>query len=85
MANECNVELNIRRVLFGMSPDGIRSPRFYKCRDANPPNLIGRLLIFVLTPKFGNLPISGKFCAIEVACNFENLPFLFESSLFAGC
>ena len=24
--------------------------------------------------KFGNLPVSGKFCAIEVACNFENLP-----------
>ena len=27
----------------------------------------------ILTPKFGNCPISGKFCAIEVACNFENL------------
>ena len=27
-----------------------------------------------LTSKFGNLLISGKFCAIEVACNFENLP-----------
>ena len=26
------------------------------------------------TPKYGNLPISGKFCAIEFACNFENLP-----------
>ena len=29
--------------------------------------------LFILTPKFGNLPISGKFYAIEVACNFENL------------
>ena len=45
-------------------------------RDANPLYLIGRLHIFVniFVPKFGNLPISGKLCAIEVSCNFENLP-----------
>ena len=30
-------------------------------------------ILSILTPKFGNLPISGKLCAIEVACNFENL------------
>ena len=60
-------------------------------RDANPPYLIGRLPILeifcpILTPKFGNLPISGKFCTIEVACNFENLPIFFvEYSLFSEC
>ena len=33
------------------------------------------LFLSILTPKFGNLPVSGKLCAIEVACNyFENLP-----------
>ena len=51
---------------------------------ANPLYLLGRLPIFVnifVHKKFGNLPISGKFCATEVSCNFESLPiFLFESS-----
>ena len=28
----------------------------------------------ILTPKLGNLPLSDKFCAIKIACNFENLP-----------
>ena len=48
-----------------------------------PSHFRGRLLIFckhffsILTPKFGNLPVSGKFCAIEVGCNFENLPISF--------
>ena len=43
-------------------------------------------ILSILTLKFGRLPISGKFCATEVACNFENLPvFLFESSLFSAC
>ena len=27
----------------------------------------------ILTPKFGNLTLSGKFCTIEVACKFEDL------------
>ena len=38
----------------------------------------------ILTPKFGNLPISGNFCAIEIACKFWKPLFLFESSLFPG-
>ena len=44
----------------------------------------GSLVSSILTPKFSNLPISGKFCAIEVVCNLEILPiFLLEiSSLF---
>ena len=33
-----------------------------------------KTFLSILTPKYGNLPISGKFCAIEVACNIENLP-----------
>ena len=35
-----------------------------------------------MTPKFGNLPISGKFCAIESACNLENLPIFCLNPLF---
>ena len=40
----------------------------------------------ILTPKFGNLFIFGKFCDIEVACNFKKPSnFLLEPSLFSGC
>ena len=32
------------------------------------------MFLYILAPKFGNLPVSGKCFAIEVPFNFENLP-----------
>ena len=59
---------------------------FASYRDANPPYFrrrflggvcvgggVGCVWVSISTPKFGNLFISDKFCAIEVACNFEKL------------
>ena len=38
-------------------------------------SLFFKTFLSILTPKFGNLPISGMFCATEVAFNFENLSY----------
>ena len=50
-------------------------------RDPNPSYFRGRFPNFVnicvhFDTQIWQLRYSGKFCAIEVACNFENLPIL---------
>ena len=72
-------------LLGGFPGFGIRIHSFDRCilkftqlyRDANHSYVIGGSLFCkhfcsILTPEFCNVPISGKFCPIEVACNFEN-------------
>ena len=60
-------------------------------RDANPPYFRGKFLVLstflaILKPKFCNLPISVKFCAINFAFDFEkSFYLLFKSFLFSRC
>ena len=57
-------------------------------KDANPSkggSLFFPTYLSIMTPKFCNLPISDKFCAIKIMCKFEKLlkfcfnPFYFLS------
>ena len=82
MSQMWTAKLNKILLLFSQMLATMTSSETSHCyhRDANSLYLRGRLPIFVnilsiFMHKFGNLLISGKFCAIDFACNVETLLF----------